>query len=170
MSNSITIELCAEDRARLDKIIEGLAHIGKRPDCSACVASVADTIDRASKVLDGKTKKDDITEMAEKVLARANNAEPAKNAQDAPENSDHPTLDPFPEQPKAKAEASEAAEVKAEPTVSTAELQQLVIALCRAGKKDKVREVISTYGVQTVAAIPEDKRTEVFKKLKTLEG
>lgn len=33
--NTITIELCSEDRARLDAIIEGLK--GCRPNCSSCV-------------------------------------------------------------------------------------------------------------------------------------
>ena len=148
--NIITFKLCDEDRSRLDYIIDLLAQL----------------------VDSGATKKkDDITEMAENVLKRATaSAEPAKNAQEAPKASDHPTLDPFPELPTAKAEASEAEKKEEAPTVSTAELQQLVIALCRNGKKDKVREVVSLYGVQTVAAIPEDKRTEAYGKLKALEG
>ena len=168
MSNTITIELCAEDRARLDKIIEGLAAIGKRPDCQQCVKDVAHFIDKAEQAIDGKPEKDPAQQALADALARGktDRAEAPKNAQDAPGVLDHPTLDPFPEQPTAKAEASEASEKP----VSTAELQQLVISLCRAGKKDKVREVVNAYGVQTVAAIPEDKRTEAFKKLKTLEG
>lgn len=35
--NTITIELCAEDRARLDKILAGL--IGLQHDCNKCVES-----------------------------------------------------------------------------------------------------------------------------------
>ncbi len=169
----VTVELCANDRARLDKIIEGLSLIGKRPDCSACVKDVAGVMERACDCIDkaGETPKeqDDVQKKLAEVLNKnkaADPAEPAKNAQDEPKASDHPTLDPFPEQPEAVKEQSEATTKP----VSTAELQQLVIALCRAGKKDKVREVVSTYGVQTVAAIPEDKRSEVYAKLKTLEG
>lgn len=39
MSNTITIELCAEDRARLDKIYEALTA---RPSCDGCVKSALD--------------------------------------------------------------------------------------------------------------------------------
>jgi hypothetical protein len=39
MSNTITIELCAEDRARLDKIYEALMT---RPNCENCVKLVTE--------------------------------------------------------------------------------------------------------------------------------
>lgn len=48
MSNNITIELCAEDRARLDKIIAGLA--GLTPSCDACVKQVLDIVQPAPAV------------------------------------------------------------------------------------------------------------------------
>lgn len=166
---NITVELCAEDRARLDKIIEKLDLIGKHPDRSACVASVADTINRAGKVLDG-AKGTEEQDKVSKALAEVLNADPPKNAQDAPEILDHPTLDPFPEQPTAKAGASEAS-VK---EVTAAELQQLAIALCRQKKQPAIKEVLSEYGVQTVSEVltkvSEDKRYEVYEKLKKLEG
>ena len=176
----LTVELCAEDRARLDKIIEGLAAIGKHPDCSKCVKDAAglmdkacDCIDKASKAPTEPKEMDDVQKALAEVVNGGKKTDPVeapKNAQDEPKASDHPTLDPFPEAPAVKAEASEAAPWEEKVTVSTAELQQLVIALCRAGKKDKVREIVSTYGVQTVAAIPEGKRSEVFSKMKALEG
>lgn len=169
----LTVELCAEDRARLDKIIEGLAANGKHPDCSKCVKDVATVMEKACECIDktGETPKeqDDIQKKLSEIVNGGKKTDPVeapKNAQDEPKASDHPTLDPFPEQPTAEAEASKAS-VK---EVSTAELQQLVIALCRAGMKDKVREVINAYGVPTVASIPDGKRTEVFEKLKALEG
>lgn len=43
MNTTITIELCAEDRARLDKIIEKLGEI-QQPNCSACVKTVAEVV------------------------------------------------------------------------------------------------------------------------------
>lgn len=187
--NIITFKLCDEDRARLDKIIEGLTALGQRPDCSKCVKDVVGVMDKAceciAKAGDDQKKltitklkegdpgycphDDEIRKELEEIVNRSKQADPAespKNAQEEPKATDHPTLDPFPEQPTAKAEASQASEKP----VSTAELQQLVIALCRAGKKDKVREVINAYGVPTVASIPNSKRTEVYTKLKTLEG
>lgn len=179
MSNTITItiELCAEDRARLDKIIEGLALIGKRPDCSKCVKDVASVVDKACECIDRQaqapTEPDDVQKKLAEVLNEDKAATPAespKNATGEPKATDHPILDPFPEVPTATEEPSEAEPVKAEPTVSTAELQQLVIALCRAGKKPEVVKVVNAYGVQTVSAIPEDKRGEAYAKLKQLEG
>lgn len=162
----LIVELCAEDRARLDKIIEKL---GQRPDCSACVASVADTIDRASKVLDGQTEKDDIAEMCEKIIKNANPAEPAKNATEEPKASDHPTLDPFPEKPEAKAEASEEPKNEAKPTVTMEMLRSKAITLAAAGKKDQVRAVVHPYAAK-VTDLPENVWAEVFEKLEALEG
>jgi hypothetical protein len=49
--NVLTIELCAEDRARLDKIIEGLGAL-RRPDCSSCVEGVASYMAKAAEVMD----------------------------------------------------------------------------------------------------------------------
>lgn len=155
--NTITIRLCDEDRARLDAIIEKLGTLGTRPDCSQCVKDVAQTIDLANAAID---EKDEVQKKLAEVIART---EAAKTAQDEPKAADHPTLDPFAETPTAEAEASEKA-------VSTAELQQLVLALCRAGKKAQVREVVNLYGVPTVAAIPESKRSDAYAKLKQLEG
>lgn len=169
---NVTVELCAEDRARLDKIIEGLGAL--RPDCSACVKGVAEYMDKAADALDAqKTEKeeapDDINEMLKKALNEPA-AESPKNAQDEPKASEHPTLDPFPEAPTAKAEASETS-VK---EVTAAELQQLAIALCRQKKQPDIKKVLSEYGVQTVSEVlskvPEDKRYEVYEKLKALEG
>ena len=156
----ITVELCGEDRARLDNILTALVALVKPTKAPHSVEEA-----KGEKAPEEPKPLDDINAMLKKAI-NPDAAEPAKNTQDAPEIPDHPTLDPFPELPKAKAEASEAAEKP----VSTTELQQLVIALCRAGKKDKVREVVSSYGVQTVAAIPEGKRTEAYKTLKKLEG
>ena len=142
----VTVELCAEDRARLDKIIEGLAGIGK-------TAEEPDDVQKALAAVLNRDKKPDPVEAP-------------KNAHDEPKASDHPTLDPFPEQPKAEKDEAEANEKP----VSTAELQQLVIALCRSGKKPGVIEVVNSYGVQTVSAIPKDKLSEAYAKLKALEG
>lgn len=45
MSNIITIELCAEDRARLDKILEALGHL--EPKCDKCMGTVLATLEEA---------------------------------------------------------------------------------------------------------------------------
>lgn len=51
--NVITIELCAEDRARLDSIIELLGGL-RRPDCSSCVEGVASYMAKAAEVIDSQ--------------------------------------------------------------------------------------------------------------------
>ena len=93
--NVITFELCAEDRARLDKIIDLLGGL-RQPDCSACVAGVASYIEKAAAALDAhpvaspfpaasgapspevkwETDPDGLKEMLEKAI----NPEPAKPA------------------------------------------------------------------------------------------
>lgn len=70
--NTITIELCAEDRARLDKILEALMA---RPDCTRC----------AKQVVDYCTQVTGVNEYGAKV-------EP-----EAPAEPEHPVENPFPE-------------------------------------------------------------------------
>jgi hypothetical protein len=147
----VTVELCDKDRARLDKIIDLLE------------ARAIQTQAELEAKLDKPT--DDIKGMLERAI-NPEAVEPPKNAQEEAKAQEHPTLDPFPEAPTAPKEQSEAPAKE----VSTAELQQLVIALCRANKKSQVLEVVKSYGVQTVAAIPKDKLAEAYAKLKQLEG
>ena len=164
----LIVELCGEDRARLDTIIEKLDAVGKHPDCSACAKGVADSMAKANAAL---AEDDPVKKAITDALAKAQQKpveEAPKNAQEATEASAPPSTPKTEEMPWTESPAPEASAETVK--VSTAELQQLVIALCRAGKKANVREIISTYGVQTVAAIPDDKRGEVFAKLKTLEG
>lgn len=145
----VTTELCAEDRARLDKIIELLTV----------------RAEQAKVVIENEYDKQPEPDKAP-TEKKVDAVEALKIAQDAPKASEHPTLDPFPETPATAKEQSEAPER----VVTTAELQQLVIALCRANKKDAVREVITSYGVANVAGLPVDKYGEVYKSLKALEG
>ena len=51
--NTITIQLCAEDRARIDTVIELLGGL-KRPDCSNCVEGVASYMAKAAEVMDAQ--------------------------------------------------------------------------------------------------------------------
>ena len=51
--NTIIIELCAEDRARLDRVIELLGGL-RRPDCSSCVEGVASYRAKAAEVMDSQ--------------------------------------------------------------------------------------------------------------------
>ena len=152
------IELCGEDRARIDSLTKALEAL-QPPTLTADLPKVSDF------------KPDPVKKALTDVLAKVQQTtieEALENAQEATEASAPPSTPKTEEPPKTESPAPEAS-VETE-KVSIAELQQLVIALCRSGKKPKVIEVVSTYGVQTVAAIPDDKRGEVFTKLKELEG
>ena len=142
--NTIIIELCPEDRARLDKI---LAALENRPNCNACVSSAIKAYD----------------------AVKADAQTPATTAQ---EPAEAPKTESRPEAPATEETPTEAAEqATAEPvTVSLTDLQNLVVALARKGLKDQVRDVVNEYGVERVSQIPEDKRAEAVEKLKALGG
>lgn len=146
MSNTITIELCAEDRARLDKIIEGLAST---PRCDHCAKAVAETVAAVTQ---------SVTEPQE-----APKEEPKTETNPAEEAPQESTQEPEGSAP--------AEEVKL--TVTLEQIQQKVVQLAAAGadKKAKVREVISTYGtkVSDLKDQPE-KWDEVWQKLTSIES
>lgn len=143
--NTIIFELCAEDRARLDRIIEAL---GNRPNCENCV-SAAVTMTKAA--------------VAETTAAKAETKEetpttnPPKEEKPAETPTEHP-LDapPIDETPKA-------------PTVKREDVRGKVVKLCAAGKKEEVKKIVTEYA-EAVKDIPEDKLAEVFEKLTALEG
>lgn len=113
--NTITIELCAEDRARLDKILEALMA---RPDCTLC----------AKQVVDYCTQVTGVNEYGAKV-------EP-----EAPAEPEHPVENPFPEPVTQKEPEKPTA-----PAVTKSDVQQKVVALSAAGKKAEVREIVHAY-------------------------
>lgn len=90
---------------------------------------------------------------------------------DEPAAAEQPAAPAPVEQPAAPAPdpAPTPAEQPAAPSVSQADLQQLVIALTNKGLKAQVRDVVKSYA-ERVTLIPEDKRAEVYAKLKELEG
>ena len=152
--NNITIELCPEDRARIDKLTEALeARIAQAQYC----IEQADTAN--------VKPNQDIDEMLKKALA----TKPPKTAQDAPKAEDHPTLDPFPETPTTAEAPSVAPVEEAKPAVTMEMLRSKAITLAAAGKKDQVRAVVHPYAAK-VTDVPADKWGEVYEKLTALEG
>ena len=139
--NTITIELCAEDRARLDKI---LAALEKPRDCKGCVETVTKATEHIVETM--------TTETPEK---QPEKSEPVK----ADEHPAGVSTAPW--------EPTEA--TQEEKTVAVQELQKLVVDLCAKGKKDQVREIVNAYA-KKVSDIPEDKRNEVYAQLTALEG
>ena len=143
MSNTITIELCAEDRARLDAIIEGLKG-------GLCNKTTTQDTPKEEPQVNTYPKEETPTEVEIEA--------PQPVQEEEVTADDHPVEDttPFPE-----------------PTVTLEQIQQKVIQLAARGGdvKAKVREVINTYGTK-VSDLKEhpDKWTEVWEKLNALEG
>ena len=139
---TITIELCSEDRARLDGILEAL----KNHNCKGCVEAA--TAYAAAQLSPAYAA----AQLSPAVVP----GEPA--TEDHEEPKAEPT--PEPEQPAAKEDV---------PAVTLSDIQQKVVALSAAGKKAQVRDIITAYASR-VSAIPEDKVGEVWQKLTELEG
>ena len=156
--NHITIELCAEDRARLDRLTAALeARIAQAQLC-------------IEKAYDKPAEQDDIAELARAVVNRkANTEEAPKNATEATEANTHPVSDPFPETSAQTEEPSVAPIEEAKPSVTLDQVKRKAIELATQGKKDRVREVVTSYAPK-VSDLPEKVWDEVYKKLSALEG
>lgn len=162
MSNTITIELCAEDRARLDWLI----------------ASLETSITQAGKALAIMTeetsapqKADPVQEQLAAVMASASApAETHTEATEATEAEATPITQPEEEAPTEAEETTPAEAPK--PAVTLEQIQQKVVQLAAGfggSKKAKVREIINAYA-KKVTDLPEDKWTEVWEKLTALES
>lgn len=146
--NNITIELCTEDRARIDALFQELVNVRR-----LLAGTEQLTPEEAPKTT--ILPKPEAPKAAEPVKpAEAPKAEAPKQA--APE--------PAPEAPAPKTEAAPEA-----PEVTVAELQAKVVELVNAGKKAETREIILKYA-QNVGSIPAEKRAEVLGLLNGLEG
>lgn len=156
----ITHELCAEDRARLDRLAEAL----ERKTCDTCVSGVVAAFEKKT-----AAESDPISEKLAETLAKAETpAEAPKNVTEAtksePAPNDHPADEdlPWPTEP---------AEEKTEPTVTLEQIQQKVIQLAAGNggaKKTAVREIINAHA-KKVSDLPADKWAEVWGKLCALE-
>ena len=159
MSNNITIELCAEDRARLDRLAEAL----ERRMCDTCVSTAMEALKKA---YEPKTETDPVQQALAETLAKAtDHAEAPKNATEEEEPSAQTSTPPEEEKPTDEAHEPE----PTAPAVTRDELKAKVIKLCAKGLKEQTRDIVREYA-QTVTAIPEDKVTECYEKLVALEG
>lgn len=160
MSNNITLELCAEDRARLDRLATAL-------ESRACDKCVATAIEFTKATHEIKNELDPVQQALAETLAKA--ADPVgapKNATEEAEASIQKTTTP-PEEEKPTHE--EPAPETTAPTVDRAALRAKVIELSAKGLKEQTRDIIRAYA-QTVTAVPEDKVAECYAKLVALEG
>lgn len=140
--NNITVkvELCDEDRARLDKILEALTS----KNCQDCVTSVT------------KYVAAEVGQAAEHPVA-----DPFPEPEPAPEPAPEPEAPAEPEPIEAPEPGTEA------PTVSQSDVQKLVVELSAAGMKEQVREIVTEYAAR-VSLIPEDKLAEAWARLTAL--
>lgn len=121
MSNTITIELCAEDRARLDHINVNLTELIMR-----VMGNQAPDM--------GEVPQKAAPELAEKLAAQHPVADPFKEL---------PKAEPVPfEQEAPKQEA---------PQYKLEDIQQKVVALSASGKKAEVREIVKSYAEKVSA-------------------
>lgn len=159
MSNTITIELCAEDRARLDRLAAAL----ERRTCDQCVTTAMAYVKATS---EPKPETDPIQEKLAETLAKAEETvEAPKNATEQVETSTLTTTPPTDEEPTQEEPA------KAEPTktVDRTDLRAKVIELSAKGLKEQVKEIVRAYA-QTVTDVPEDRVSECYMRLVGLEN
>ena len=154
MSNIITIELCQEDRARLDRTYAALTRL---VDLATAHANI---------------EPDDLQKQLAETLKKMEPAEAPKNAPGAAQAET-----PADTQPKQEAATDaeptqpDEAEDAPAPAVTREQIQQKVVQLSVAAngsKKAKVREIVNLYA-KNVSGIPEDKFAEVWDKLTALE-
>lgn len=157
MSNTITIELCAEDRDRIDRLTGVM---------EARIAQVERILARAEDTEDSQP--DDIQKALAEQVAKSEKAPAQSPVEPAGEAKTETPATPQPE-PEAATVAEPAPVAEAKPAPTVAELQQKVIALVNKGKKADVSAIVKSYAA-TVSGIPEDKRAEVLDKLNALEG
>lgn len=145
--NNITIELCTEDRARLDRLATAIEQL----------ITPIPPISIKGTLLEPEQMSIDVDALTPRTEAPQ---EPT-DAQNEPTPTTAPT------------EEEKPAEVK-KPSVSLEQIQQKVMQLAAANggaKKAKVRDIISTYGTK-VSDLKEqpEKWDEVWKKLTALES
>ena len=153
MPNHITIELCAEDRARIDKLNQLLEAQ------TLSNLTLIDVINERIPLPVTVTVEDDLTKKLQAVVDRAKTPVEPVEAQT-------PTTTPIKEETPTQTE-----EIKPTPTktVSRAELGTKVRELMTKGLREQVKAIIQSYA-PTVPGVPEDKVTECYEKLVKLEG
>lgn len=157
MNYTFTIELCPEDRARLDRLAEAL----EREACDKCVATAMECM----KAAQPNIEPDPIAEAARKALGLAVAKESPVEPQEEAEAPTLTTTPPEEEKPTAEAPAAEPTAKK----VTHADVKSLYIKLSASGKKEEAKAIILPVS-STISGIPEDKLVECYKKLVALEG
>lgn len=139
----VITELCAEDRARIDRLTTALERLVE--------ANAPVDIESRGGLLVPATPNPFSEGIVE---APAEPESVPEEPESVPEEAGAPDDEP---------------DVKEVPEHTKAELQQKVISIVTAGKKDEVKAIIEQYA-ERVSAIPDEKINEVWDKLTKLEG
>lgn len=164
MSNKITIELCTDDRARLDMIVSRLEALATQTQF--IIEKAFDKPIQTSADEDiRKALEEAIKPKAEIKAAFEEAVEATKNATEEAEKTTLPITPKVEETPKATEEP------KPTPTrtVTRAELGTKVREMMTKGFKDQTKAIVKEYA-PTVPGVPEDKVTECYDRLVALEG
>lgn len=165
--NNIIIELCAEDRARLDRLAEAMEKAMERNPhaCKTCVETVTKAMEH---LYDKVQPKLTITKLMPGDPGYCSHEEP-QNEPTTTEEVEAPAVTPTEAETATQTEEPPVEEVK--PSVTLAQIQQKVVQLC-AGfdgtKKAAVREIVNAYA-KKVSDLPEDKWDEIWERLTELE-
>lgn len=155
---NVTLELCAEDRARLEHLIAEVMNLSNKVEDAAKNANPIGKATEALKNLTSKAKE----AMAEKPIQEAAET-PVTPATEEPAKEKPEAEKPAETEPAKPEEASE-------PKITAAEIRALVQKLVApgTGKRDATKAIVMQYAAN-VSDIPADKYTEVYEKLKALE-
>lgn len=157
MSNVITIEMHADDRARLDRLSDLLGKLIALDAPRHCSTKTPE-------------EQDDLHRRLKETLDRVSETTTAQEAQNTPQETPkkvtRPDTVPWAEKTAPKAEPTTTAPA---PDVELSDIQGLVIKLATAGKKAEARDIVKEYA-ERVIAIPPAKYGEVIARLKALEG
>lgn len=153
MSNIITIELCAEDRARIDRLI---AAVEKR------TVQVESALEQKYNIKTEPTDDPALKALREAIDKVQENQKQATGEQEAPT----PTTTTQEEEKPTGEENEPTAPIK---TVTRADLGAKVREMMTKGFKEQTKEIVKSYA-PTVPGVPEDKVAECYSKLVALEG
>ena len=164
--NVITIELCAEDRARIDRLTEAL----ERKACDSCLSSAlswAEQVQRGAGIAANNAVESDSVQQA-----LANTLAKVKDPAVAPENAPHAPSDASAAQTTHPASEDLPWAEKSAPAVKVPSLEEFQKALtlrCAESEetKAKVRALLHEYA-PAASRVPEEKRAEVMERLAKL--
>lgn len=164
--NNITIELCVEDRARIDRLITAL----ERRNCDSCVATALQygklITEDASKTK--PTQTDDVQQALAETLKKAEEASKPQSPKNAVQEEEAHTLPTTPPEEE-KPEGEKPTPTDTAKKVSRTDVRAKFVELSGKGKKEEAKAIIQAYASK-IPDLPEDKLEEILGKLNKLEG